>query len=64
MWNRLVTPPIYDREGMDRGDEGTSGNYENGWREWFSVADMTVDGEVVVGLLLCFMIFSVKIKKS
>ena len=50
MWNRLVTPPIDDREGMERGGEGTSAKEDNGGREWLSEADMTVDGEVAVGL--------------
>ena len=50
MWNRLVTPPIDDREGMDIGGEGTSSKEDNGWREWFSAAAMAVDGGVAVGL--------------
>ena len=50
MWSRLVTPPIYDRERMDGGGEGTSAKEENGGREWLSAAAMTVDGGVVVGL--------------
>ena len=50
MWNRLVTPPIYDREVMDGGGEGTSAKEENGGREWFSAADMTAGVEVAVGL--------------
>ena len=50
MWNRLVTPPIDDREGMDGGGEGTSAKEENEGREWFSMADITVDGGVAVGL--------------
>ena len=29
MWNRLVTPPIDDREGMDGGGEGTSAKEKN-----------------------------------
>ena len=50
MWNRLVTPSIDDREGMDGGGEGTSDKEENGGREWLSMAAMTVDGGVAVGL--------------
>ena len=50
MWNRLVTLPIDDREGLGGGGEGTSAKEENGGREWFSAADMTVDGGVAVGL--------------
>ena len=50
MWNRLVTLPIDDREGMDGGGEGTSAKEENGGREWLSAAAMTVDGGVAVGL--------------
>ena len=48
--NRLVTPPIDDREGMNGGGEGTSAKEENGGREWFSATDMTVGGGVAVGL--------------
>ena len=50
MCNRLVTPPINDREGMYGRGEGTSAKEENGEREWFSAADTTVDGGVAVGL--------------
>ena len=50
MWNRIFTPPIDDREGMDRGGEGTSAKEENGGREWCSAAAMAVDGGVVVSL--------------
>ena len=50
MWNRLVTPPIDDREGMDGGGDSTSAKEENGGREWFSAAAMKVDGGVTVGL--------------
>ena len=50
MCNRIVTPSINDREGMDGGGEGTSAKEENGGRDWFSAADMTVDGGVAVGL--------------
>ena len=35
MWNRLVTTPIDDREGIDRGGEGTRAKEENGGREGF-----------------------------
>ena len=35
LWNRLVTPLIDDREGMDVGGEGKSADEENGGREWF-----------------------------
>ena len=35
MWNRLVTPPIDDREGMDGGGEVTSTKEENGGRIGF-----------------------------
>ena len=55
MWNRLVTPSIDDREGMDEGDEGTRANEENGGREWLSETAMTVGGGLAVGFLLCFM---------
>ena len=48
MFNRLVTPPIDDREGTDGGGEGTSAKEENGGREWLSAAAMTVDGGVAV----------------
>ena len=50
MCNLLVTPPIDGREGMAGGGDGTSSKEKNGVREWFSVEDMTVDGEVAVGL--------------
>ena len=50
MWKRLVIPLIDDREGMDGGGEGPSAKDENGWREWFSAADMTVDRGLAVGL--------------
>ena len=50
MWNRLVTPSIDDREGMGRGDEGTSAKEENGGRDWFSAAAMAVDWGMAVGL--------------
>ena len=50
MCNRLVTSPIYEKEGMDGGVEGTSAKEENGGREWFSAASMTVDGGLAVGL--------------
>ena len=50
MWNCLVTLPINDREGMDKGGEGTSANSDNGGRDLFSVAAMAIDGGVVVGL--------------
>ena len=33
MWNRLVTPPIDDREVMEGGGEGTSAKDANGGRE-------------------------------
>ena len=32
MWNRLVTPSIDDRGGMEGGGEGTSTKEENGGR--------------------------------
>ena len=50
MWNRLVTQPIDDRDGMDGEGEGTSGEEENGGREWLSAAAMTIDGGAPVGL--------------
>ena len=50
MCNRLVTPPIEDREGTDGGGEGTSAKVENGGREWLSAAAMIVDGGVAIGL--------------
>ena len=50
MWNRLVTPRIDDREGMDGGGEGKIAKGENGGREWFSAAAMTVFGGATVGL--------------
>ena len=50
MWNRIVAPPADDREGMDRGGEGTSAKEENGGRERFSAAAMIVDVGVTVGL--------------
>ena len=50
MWNRLVTPLIDDREGMGVGGEGTSDEEDNGGREWFYTAAMTVDGWVAFGL--------------
>ena len=62
MWNRIVTPLIDDKEGMDVGGEVTSANEENGGREWLSAAAMTVDGYVAVCFLLCFMACSVKNK--
>ena len=49
MWNRLVTPPIDDREVMERG-EGTSAKEDNGGREWLYITAMTVDVGVTVGL--------------
>ena len=45
---------------MEGGGEGTSSNGENGGMEWLSVEDMTVDGEVAVGLLLFGMACYVK----
>ena len=50
MWNRLFTPLIDDREGMDGGGEGTSAKEGNGGKECFSAADVTVDIGVAVGL--------------
>ena len=50
MWNRLVTPPINGREGMEGGGEGTSSKEGNGEKEWLSTVDMTDDGGVAVGL--------------
>ena len=35
MCNRLVTPPIDDREGMEVGVEGTSSNEDIGGRSGF-----------------------------
>ena len=55
MWNRLVAPPIDDKELMDRGGEVTSAKEGNDEREWLSVEAMTVDGGVAVGLWLYFM---------
>ena len=48
MWNRLVARPIDDREGMGGGGEGTSAKEENGGRDWFYAAEMTVDGGVTL----------------
>ena len=62
MWNRLGTPPIDDREGMCGRVEGTSAEDDNVGKEWFSVAAMTVDGGVSVGLLFFFMACAVKNK--
>ena len=50
IWNRLVTPSINGKEGMDGGDEGESSKEENGGREWFSAAAMKVDRGLAVGL--------------
>ena len=50
MWNRLVTPLIDDREGMDGGVEVTSAKEDNGGRKWLSAAAITVYGGVAVGL--------------
>ena len=50
MWNRPVTPPIDDREGLDGGGEGTGAKEENGGREWLSVEAMKVDRGVEVDL--------------
>ena len=53
MWNYLATPPIDDRKRMDGGGEGTNTKEDNGGREWYSTAAMTVYGGVAVGLWLC-----------
>ena len=58
--NRLVTPSIGDRDGMEGRGEGKRANEVNGGREWLSTAAMTVDGGVAVYLRLCFMAFSIK----
>ena len=50
MRNHLVTPLINDREGIEGGGEDKSAKEENGGREWFSAAAMTVDGGVALGL--------------
>ena len=50
MWNRLVTPQIDEREGLDGGGEGTSTKEDNGGRECFSAAAVTVYGVLAVGL--------------
>ena len=50
MWNRLVTPSIDDREGINRGGEGTSAKEENGGREWLFAEVVAVDEGVAVGL--------------
>ena len=50
MWNRLVTLPIGNREGLDGGGEGPSYRDENVRSEWLSAEAMTVDGGVAVGL--------------
>ena len=60
MWNRLVAPPINVREGMEGEDEGTSSKEANGGREWLSMAAMTVDGGVSVGLQFFLIALSVK----
>ena len=59
-WNCLVAPSIDDREGMEKGGEGTSAKDANLGREWFSATAMTVDGGLAVGLRLCFIARSVK----
>ena len=43
MWNRLVTPSIDDREGMEGGGEGKTAKEVNGGREWLSEVDMKVE---------------------
>ena len=50
MWNRLVTLPIDDREGMERGGEGISAKEDNGGSGWFSAEAMKFYGGVAVGL--------------
>ena len=42
--NRLVTPPINEREGMEGGGENTSAKEGNAGREWLSMVNMTGDG--------------------
>ena len=42
--NRLVTPPINEREGMEGGGENTSAKEGNAGREWLSTVNMTGDG--------------------
>ena len=60
MWNRLATPSIDDREGMEGGGEGTSSKEVNGGREWLSMVSITVYERLVVSFRLCFMARSVK----
>ena len=50
MRNRLVTPTIDDKEGMEGGGESTSAKEANIRREWLYTTDMTVDTGVAVGL--------------
>ena len=50
MCNRLVTPSINGKEGMNGGVEGESSKEENGGREYFSAVAMTVDRGLAVGL--------------
>ena len=50
MCNRLVAPPIDDREGMDVGVDGTYDKEDNGGRDWFSAADITINIGVAVDL--------------
>ena len=60
MWNRLVTPSIDDREGIEEGGKGKIYKEANRGREWLSAMDMTVDGGVAVGLRCCVMARYVK----
>ena len=50
IWNCINTPTINYRELMGGGGYGPSAKEDNGGREWFSAAPMTVDGGVAVGL--------------
>ena len=46
MYNRLVTPPINDRELMEGGGEVTSSKEANGGRQWLYATAMMFDGGV------------------
>ena len=50
MYNRLVSPTIDYREGMDVGIDGTYDKEDNGRRYWLSAADITINIGVAVDL--------------
>ena len=64
MWNRLATPLIDDREGIDGGGEVTSAKEQNLGRGWLSAAAIIVEVGVAVGFLLCFMACAIKNKEQ